>query len=253
MTAPMANGLPDSIIAHRGGARYAPENTLTAFQTAAAQGVHWVETDVCLLGDGMPVLFHDADFLRLAGVADRVRRSDWKTVRQLDVGAGWGSGFRGTPVPRLEAALAEIARLGLGLNLELKVHAGEQAELVDAVVAALDRQRFNPGQLLISSFDRESLRRIRDRRPELALSCLCGAVPDDWRAVAQGLDLVGFNADYRCVSPATIATLVHAGLQTRVYTPNRADAVAMLWPAGLSGVITDDVHAFQPDTSQPAD
>lgn len=240
----MASALPERIIAHRGGARYAPENSLAAFRMAAGQGVGWVETDVSLLGDGTPILFHDADFQRLAGVAGRVRSADWETVRQLDIGGGWGDGFRNTPVPHLDAALTEITRLGIGLNLELKVHFDEQAALVEAVLSALDRQAFNPAHLLISSFDPESLRRIRDRRPALALSYLCQGIPHDWRGIAERLDLVGFNADYRHVDPASIGRLADAGLQTYVYTPNRADVVAPLWPAGLAGVITDDVYAF---------
>ena len=44
------------IIAHRGAAALAPENTLAAMRIAFAQGVEFVETDVHLTADGVPVL-----------------------------------------------------------------------------------------------------------------------------------------------------------------------------------------------------
>ena len=48
------------IIGHRGAAAYAPENTLESIHTAADMGVEWVELDVKLTQDGVPVIFHDA-------------------------------------------------------------------------------------------------------------------------------------------------------------------------------------------------
>ena len=47
------------IVAHRGGGRLAPENTLAAIRLGAALGFRGVEFDVMLAGDGTPVLMHD--------------------------------------------------------------------------------------------------------------------------------------------------------------------------------------------------
>ena len=46
-------------IAHRGGGRLAPENTLAGIRVAARLGFKAVEFDVMLSGDGTPVLIHD--------------------------------------------------------------------------------------------------------------------------------------------------------------------------------------------------
>ena len=48
------------IMGHRGAPSLAPENTLLGFKTAFQAGALWTETDVSLLGDGTPVIFHDA-------------------------------------------------------------------------------------------------------------------------------------------------------------------------------------------------
>ena len=56
------------VMGHRGAPSLAPENTLAGFQACFEAGATWTETDVCLLGDGTPVIFHDAT---LAAIAER--------------------------------------------------------------------------------------------------------------------------------------------------------------------------------------
>ena len=49
-------------IAHRGGAKVAPENTMEAFRLAVdTWGVDVLETDARLTSDGEVVLMHDAE------------------------------------------------------------------------------------------------------------------------------------------------------------------------------------------------
>ena len=56
----MGTGLSLSRISgHRGAPSLAPENTLAGFEAARLAGAKWTETDVCVLGDGTPVMFHD--------------------------------------------------------------------------------------------------------------------------------------------------------------------------------------------------
>lgn len=50
-----------AIIAHRGAAQEAPENTIDAFAGAIDLGANAIETDVCITQDGHFVLWHDAD------------------------------------------------------------------------------------------------------------------------------------------------------------------------------------------------
>ena len=52
-------------IAHRGCMEAGPENSLTAFEEAAALGAGGVEMDVRRTRDGKLVVFHDADVRRL--------------------------------------------------------------------------------------------------------------------------------------------------------------------------------------------
>ena len=55
------------VLAHRGLALEAPENTLLAFAHAVAIGAAYIETDVHLTADGVAVLSHDPTLRRVAG------------------------------------------------------------------------------------------------------------------------------------------------------------------------------------------
>ena len=79
---------------------YAPENTLDSFREARRRGAAWVEIDVKLTADNVPIVMHDASLMRTTGI-DRLvaetRRTELPAV-----------------VPTLEAAIALFQELGLG-------------------------------------------------------------------------------------------------------------------------------------------
>ncbi len=60
------------LIAHRGWPHRHPENTLPGIEAALRAGARYVEVDVQLSADGVPVLFHDASLMRLCGAPGAV-------------------------------------------------------------------------------------------------------------------------------------------------------------------------------------
>ena len=71
------------VVAHRGGAGLALENTLEAFARSTALGVRYLETDVRATADGVCVAFHDAGLARLARVPGRLADLTWSQARRL--------------------------------------------------------------------------------------------------------------------------------------------------------------------------
>ncbi|MBL6653993.1 MAG: glycerophosphoryl diester phosphodiesterase, partial [Reyranella sp.] len=63
------------VIGHRGAAAYAPENTLDSFREARRRGATWVETDIKLTSDGVPIVMHDESLKRTTGVDRLVART----------------------------------------------------------------------------------------------------------------------------------------------------------------------------------
>ncbi|MEJ1230664.1 MAG: glycerophosphodiester phosphodiesterase family protein [Galbitalea sp.] len=76
------------LLAHRGLALDAPENTLLAFVKALAAGATYLETDVHASKDGVAVLSHDPSLVRTAGHRARVNELTLAQLRQIDLGEG---------------------------------------------------------------------------------------------------------------------------------------------------------------------
>lgn len=126
-----------SLVAHRGWASRYPENTLVGIEAALQVGVPWVEFDVQLSADAVPVVIHDADLRRTAGVDARVRDLTVQELRACSVHepSRLGPRFEGTRPP----SLAEVVSL-LGQRpkaramVEIKRESAE-AYGIDAMVA----------------------------------------------------------------------------------------------------------------------
>ena len=55
----MATMANPAVIAHRGACGYLPEHTLQAVELAHQQGADYLEQDVVLTADGIPIVLHD--------------------------------------------------------------------------------------------------------------------------------------------------------------------------------------------------
>lgn len=97
------------LIAHRGYPLHYPENTLPGIAAALHSGARYVEIDVQMTADRVPVLFHDADLGRLCGVPGTVADyslAGLRTLSPLDPDR-FGKRFIWVKIP----TLAEVAAL----------------------------------------------------------------------------------------------------------------------------------------------
>src|SRR5262249_39012972 len=107
------------VTAHRGHARAAPENTLSAIRKAIESGADYAEVGVQQTADGVVVLLHDRDLKRVAGVSRRLDEMSYDEVRKLDVGSWFDPAFAGERVPTLVEVI-HLTRGRIRLNIELK-------------------------------------------------------------------------------------------------------------------------------------
>ncbi len=112
-------------IAHRGGSKRWPENTLYAFDAAYDLGYRWIETDIHLTRDDQIVVFHDAQLERTTNGKGPVSNCTLAELRELDAGYQFtidGETHpmrgRGLGIPTLEEALDRHP--DVHLNLEMK-------------------------------------------------------------------------------------------------------------------------------------
>ncbi|WP_445011988.1 glycerophosphodiester phosphodiesterase family protein [Vreelandella stevensii] len=236
-----------TLIAHRGYSAAAPENTLTAVRAAHQAGARWVELDVQLLGDGTPVIWHDSDVSRCSDGRGELANMTWRQAQALDVGSWFGDRFAGERMASLEAMLALLDELEMGVNLEIKVNKGrDPIALVDVVLpmllAALPAER-----CIVSSFDGAALAHSRRHAPReaLALGALYGSVPKEWRAQCAAIQAFSIHPHWPRLKRTQAAAMRRDGYQILCYTANDPSAFQSRWAWGINSAITDEPAAFQ--------
>lgn len=180
------------LVAHRGYPRRYPENSLAGIQAALAAGARYVEVDVQLSCDGVPVLFHDRDLQRLCHRPGAIHDYLWSQLQTLDVYASGDS-------PRLSyaplAALSDLVAIiptlpGVRFFIELKRLAFEQIGIEPVLEAVLPMLQPVAGQCCVISYQLEALKQVRERT-----TLPIGAVIDAW-AEREAPAIVELHSDY---------------------------------------------------------
>jgi glycerophosphoryl diester phosphodiesterase len=231
-------GAGPRILAHRGLAREAPENTLLSFLQALAAGATHLETDVQVTRDGIAVLCHDPDLARLVGRATRIDELPFAQLKKIDLG-------HGQTVPSLAEALAAFPEARF--NLDIK----EKGAALPAARAVLEERAL--GRVLITSFSEARRRRAVALLPGVATSASAPVIRTVVAASAVGLTrvvrraLAGYDAvqvpervrAFRVVTRRFVAAMHDAGVEVHVWTVNDPVAMARLLDLGVDGIVTD--------------
>jgi glycerophosphoryl diester phosphodiesterase len=201
------------------------ENTLDSFAQARALGVAGVELDVRHTADGALVVHHDP------------------VVEQMVIAH---TNARDLPafVPHLDEALAALS--GLRVNVEIKNSRDpseptydESGFLVRSVVACV--RAAPPPNVLISCFDRETCRQVREAGNDLEVAWLLAkGTLDEFFEIAREERFNALNPHYSMVSAESQRRASEWGLSLNVWTVNSARDLTAMGNAGVSAVITDE-------------
>ena len=148
-------GRADPVIsAHRGAIELAPENTVWSYEYAFAYGVDLVEVDVQQTSDGRFVALHDSTVDRTTDGTGEVSDLTYAQVRALNAAdyEPWkGTEFDPAQVASLEEVLALAARVGGGLELDIKGSVTEEGRLAELVkrYGLIEESIFNSGDVRI--------------------------------------------------------------------------------------------------------
>jgi glycerophosphoryl diester phosphodiesterase len=152
---------PVRILAHRGASADFPENTLEAFEAAAAQRADGVELDVMRCASGELVVCHDEQLDRLAGLSWWVAATPWWKLQRADVGSSLG--FKPARIPRLEEVFEALPESML-VNVELKCETVDDGGLTEAVGRLVEEWQLHE-RVLVSSFNPFCLVRLAAGHP----------------------------------------------------------------------------------------
>ena len=84
-------------------------------------GADWIELDVTQTKDGVLVIFHDSDLMRMTGKPDKIWDMSYEELSQINTASHWGPFFKDTRIPTLEEVL-DYCKDKIKLNIEVKVN-----------------------------------------------------------------------------------------------------------------------------------
>ena len=228
------------IIGHRGTAAYAPENTLEGIHTAADMGIEWVELDVKLTKDQVPILFHDDTLDRTTNGFGPVAEKTLEELRDYECGSWFADSFTGIKIPTLEEAIDVLLERDLGLNLEIKPCPSREKETAEAALDILSQIWDDHDRLLISSFLHVSLEAALDVAQDWHRGLLFGEeLPENWGDLADYLKVSTINVNAAKISREEVEDIIDKGLPILAYTVNDAQDARRLQSWGVDGFFSD--------------
>jgi glycerophosphoryl diester phosphodiesterase len=229
------------VFAHRGCSARAPENTLSAFALAAAEGADAVELDAKLTRDGEVVVIHDPTLERTTNGTGRVDQHPLSALRELDAGSRFSDGFRGERIPLLSEVFEAFGKK-LFINVELTNYATPHDSLVTRVCELVKKHALQR-RILLSSFVAGNLMQAARLLPDVPRGLLAKkGWPGLW-ARSFGFTLGDYAALHPHVSDISLRQVQRVQrLKRRVHvrTINAVEELRRLLAWGVDGIFTDD-------------
>ena len=156
-------------LAHRGYSAKYPENTILAYQAAYDLNFAWIELDVHLSKDGIPVIMHDMTLNRTTDGTGFIKEYTFEELQQFKVG--------GTePIPTFREALL-FAKGKTKVSIELKQKGNFYTGLEEKVLQIIQETGMMD-QVQVNSFDHYAIRNMRQLSSDIELGLIqSGASP----------------------------------------------------------------------------
>ena len=242
------------IMAHRGDSAGAPENTLLSMKRAVEIGVDFLETDVRLTKDDVPVLFHDDDLIRTTGTDGSIRDKTLVELKQIDFGYNFtpdeGRSFpyrdQGLSVVTLREAFETFPEINFNLDIKDKdLHA---PEVLASVINEFDRQ----DSVIVGSFHDTQAHRFRKLMPEVKTSACPSEVTRFvfalmmrvLRFFSRGCVYESFQVPLKygritVITDRFIKASHDRDIAVHVWTINEREEMQRLIEMGVDGIFTD--------------
>ena len=226
--------------AHRGASMVAPENTMAAFAKAHELGADAIELDVHRTADGVPVVIHDETVARTTNGRGYIHSGSFAWVRSLDAGSRFHPNFRGEQIPSLEEVLAFVRSTSMSLNVEIKNNQVLYSGIETEVVQLLDQYKMID-RTVLSSFNHDSVKKVRALREDLSVAFLCTEFQPVNALYAKQFGVQALHPSIRVLNPNYMREALHLNIAIRPYTVDDEQTMRILQSWGVDAVITNDV------------
>ncbi|QDT31097.1 Glycerophosphoryl diester phosphodiesterase [Thalassoglobus polymorphus] len=220
------------ITAHRGASAKAPENTLASFQQAIEDGADWVEFDVQESKDGVVIVAHDSDLMKVSGVSRKIWNSTAEELQAIDIGSFFDSKFSSERVPTL-AEVLQLCKGKVRANIELKYY-GHDQDLVNKVIQLVEEHQME-SDVVIMSLKLAGVQKVKQLRPDWTVGLLTAVTASDLTRAK--VDFLAVNTEL--ATRSFISSAHQKNKEVFVWTVNDATTMSTMIGRGVDNIITD--------------
>lgn len=238
------------VTAHGTNIGHAPANSMIGVRSAIEMGCDFVEFDLRISRDGVPVLQHNVSLQATANVALDVYDLDLAELKKLNF-SFWQYFPDATgrtlsepqlpvcPITSFQEVLEQHSR---DIFMNIQVYERDQKGLENICGLYREFDMYTRGYLTMDNFDEAD--RIRAIDPEIPLCILNHTKPGRRTSMALLHDL----HDYGCfisqpvfegITPEYCETARKLGIKTNVYYANNERNARYLLECGVDGILTD--------------
>lgn len=222
------------VTSHRGFSHDIPENTIPAIDKAIDEGADYVEVDVRVTKDGVPVLLHDSSLKRTTGLKKNIYDATYEEVTELDAGVWMDKSFAGTKVPTLQEVL-ENCKGRVLLNLDLK-YRNEEEGLTEKVVSLIEEYEM-VWQCVITSTSLKCLEEVKELNPDIRTGYITYQL---YSGLIENEAVDFFSMKSNLITKNILGTIHDNGKELIVWTVNSKTEIERLRRIGVDNIITDN-------------
>jgi glycerophosphoryl diester phosphodiesterase len=220
------------VTAHKGFSRVAPENSLSSIRKAIEVGADYAEIDVQETADGVVVLLHDKDLMRVAGDPRKISETTFAQARAIDIGTRFSPDFAGERIPTLAEVIA-LARDRIKVQIELKFY-GKSRTLAGKVARLVADEKFE-SQCVVSSLNYDGLREARRINPRLRTAAIVTLAIGD----IDRLDVDALSVNAKQLSNRLIRAARAKHKEIYAWTVDDPRQMITLMERGVSNIVTN--------------
>jgi glycerophosphoryl diester phosphodiesterase len=241
------------VIAHQGGDRLYPSNTLYAFEQSAQMGVDVLELDVHASKDGHLVVIHDDTLERTTNGTGLVKEKTLAELQALDAGYTWSPERKeesfpyrgqGIVIPTLEQVFQRFPTYRI--NIEIK-----QAEpRITQNLCNLIHQYNKQEQVLVVSFYDSEMQDFRKLCPEVVTAGAPNEIRNFYilhrtflanlyKSSADAFQVPEYQDSLHILTKRFINNAKNKNIQVHVWTVDETSDMQRMIELGVNGIITD--------------
>lgn len=218
------------VIGHRGAMGHETENSLASVQKALDLGVDMIEIDVFKIKSGEIVVFHDK---RVDNLTDGIGNIEEYNITELKELTLKGN----NKIPMLKDVL-KLINNQVPLNIELK--GANTSDLTNSIMESfINEGGWEQENFLISSFNWEELRRMRQINPSIAIAVLTAEDPIDAIPIAKELRAVAINPGFKNLTQENVLKIHQDGFKVYTWTVNEPEEILQVKSMGVDGIFTN--------------